>query len=136
MKFFPCEIEPDMWMRDMDTHHEHIAVCVDDMLIVSKNPKEITDILVNKHKFKLKETGPIKYYLGCDFYRDEEGALCFALKRHVEKMIDIYKNAFGVKPKLNISSPLEKRDYSELDISELLDQDGIQKYQSLIGALQ
>ena len=136
MKFFPCKMEPDIWMRDMDTHYEYIAVYVDDLLIVSKNPKEITDILVNKYKFKLKGTGLIKYHLGCDFYRDEEGVLCFAPKRYIEKLIDIYKNTFGVKPKLNISSPLEKGDHPELDTSELLDQDGIQKYQSLIGALQ
>ena len=136
MKFFPCKMEPDIWMRDMDTHYEYIAVHVDDLLIVSKNPKEITDILVNEYKFKLKGTGPIKHHLGCEFYRDEEGVLCFAPKRYIEKMIDIHKNTFGVKPKLNISSPLEKGDHPELDTSELLDQDGIQKYQSLIGALQ
>ena len=136
MKFFPCKMEPDIWMRDMDTYYEYIAVYVDDLLIVSKDPKLITDILVNKYNFKLKGTGPIKYHLGCDFTRDKEGVLCFAPKKYIEKMIDSYQNTFGVKPKLNISSPLEKGDHPELDTSELLDQDGIQKYQSLIGALQ
>ena len=49
---------------------------------------------------------------------------------------DIYQNTFGVKPKLNTFSPLDKGDHPELDTSELLDQDCIQKHQSLTGALQ
>ena len=43
---------------------------------------------------------------------------------------------FGSKPKLNVMSPLEKGDHPELDTSECLEQDGIQKYQSLVGAIQ
>jgi hypothetical protein len=30
------------------------------------NPKELTDILENKHKFKLKGMGPITFHLGMD----------------------------------------------------------------------
>jgi hypothetical protein len=51
-------------------------------------------------------------------------------------MVDAYKSMFGVAPKQNIQSPLEKGDHSELDESPLLDEDGIRKYQSLIGTLQ
>ena len=42
---------------------------------------------------------------------------------------------FGSKPKEYIS-PLEKGDHPELDTSEELDNDGIQKYQSMIGSIQ
>ena len=42
---------------------------------------------------------------------------------------------FGSKTKLNIMSPLEKGDHLELDTSQYLDEDGIQKYQFLIGAI-
>ena len=35
-----------------------------------------------------------------------------------------------------VKSPLEKGDHPELDTSDLLDADGIQKYQSMIGAMQ
>ena len=43
---------------------------------------------------------------------------------------------FGEKPKELYSSPLDKGDHPELDTSDLLDADGIQKYQSMIGAMQ
>ena len=43
---------------------------------------------------------------------------------------------FGILPRTTVQSLLEKRYHPELDDSPLLDSDGIQKYQSLIGALQ
>ena len=43
---------------------------------------------------------------------------------------------FRSKPKQFYVSPLQKGDNHELDTSKYLDQDGIQKHQSLIGAIQ
>jgi hypothetical protein len=64
----------------------------------SKAPKEITDELENTYKFKLKGTGPIEFHLGCDFYCDEDGTLCFGPKKYIEKMVDAYMRMFGSKP--------------------------------------
>ena len=47
-----------------------------------------------------------------------------------------YERMFGSKPKQNVTSPLEKGDHPELDMSDELDADGIKNYQSLIGTLQ
>ena len=62
--------------------------------------------------------------------------LCMAPKKYIEKMVANYEKLFGTKPMHNISSPLEKGDHPELDISDFLDQEGIEMYQSLIGSLQ
>jgi hypothetical protein len=43
---------------------------------------------------------------------------------------------FGEKLLTKVHLPLEKGDHPELDTSELLDQTGVQQYQSLIGSLQ
>jgi hypothetical protein len=51
-------------------------------------------------------------------------------------MVEAYKSMFGVAPKQNVQSPLEKGDHPELDETPLLGEDGIKKYQSLIGTLQ
>jgi hypothetical protein len=136
MGFEPSKSEPDIWMRKNGNVYEYIAVYVDDLAIAAKDPKGITDILMSKHKFKLKGTGPISFHLGCDFFRDEDGTMCFSPKKYVEKMISTYEQMFGCKPKANMASPLEKGDHPEIDTSELLDEKGIQHYQSLIGALQ
>ena len=81
MGFEPCKMEPDIWMRPCgEDYYEHIAVYVDDLLIASKDPKAIIDVLTNKHSFKLKVTGPISYHLGCDFGSDDDGTLHFEPK--------------------------------------------------------
>ena len=135
MGFFPSFAKPDIWMRNKGDHYEYIAVYVDDLLIVSKDPKIIIDNLTIEHKFKLKGTGPISFHLGCDFFRDADGVLCYAPRKYIEKTLDNFERLFGKKPK-HYSSPLEKGDHPELDTSPLLDFDDIKIYQSLIGSLQ
>ena len=138
--FFPCKIEPDMWMRkvkdDIHPHCEDIAVYADDLLIASKSPQAITDQLTNKYDFKLKGAGPIKHHLGCDFARDELSALFFAPQKYVKKMSEAYFSYFGSKPNASCSSPLDQGNHPRLDSTPLLDQDGIQQYQSMVGALK
>ncbi len=43
---------------------------------------------------------------------------------------------FGEKPKQIVTSPLGSADHPELDLTELLDEEGIKHYQSLIGSIQ
>ena len=76
------------------------------------------------------------YHLGCNFFRDDEGTLCYGPRKYIERSCQEYERIFGTKPKQNVTSPLEKNDHPELDTSPLLDADGISKYQSLIGSLQ
>jgi hypothetical protein len=135
--FTPSKAEEDIWMRDMGDHYEYLAVYVDDILIASKNPQGIVDALTSQPiNFKLKGTGPVKFHLGCDYFRDEDGILCMAPLKYIDRMADTYRELFGVAPKQNIQSPLAQGDHPEMDESPLLSDDGIQKYQLLIGTLQ
>ena len=134
--FEPCKAEPDIWLRRNDDVYEYIAVYVDDLALAMKDPKTFTDILINKYNFKLKGTGPISFHLGMDFFRDEDGTLCIAPVKYIEKMIGSYRQMFGESPKQNVTSPLEKGDHPETDTSDLLDEDDVKKYQSLIGSYQ
>ena len=135
MGFVRSHAENNIWMRNKGDHYEYIVTYVDDLGIASKNPQAIIDDLEKKYKFNLKGTGPILFYLGCDYFCDKHGCLCFAPKKYIKKMLDTYKRNFGSSPK-QYSSPLEKGDHPELDMSPLLDLDGIKLYQSLIGAMQ
>ena len=137
MGFTPSKAEADIWMRRVGDHYEYIACYVDDLLIVSKDPQAIINNLEGKpHSFKLKGTGPVTFHLGCDFIRDDDGTLCVGPRTYIERMCTQYEALFGTKPKQTVTSPLEKNDHPELDTTELLDDYGIQRYQSLIGALQ
>jgi hypothetical protein len=137
MGFFSCFADPCIWMRRINDLYEYVAVYVDDLAIASKEPASIIQKLTEDYKFKLKGTGPIEYHLGCDFFRDEEGVLCFAPRKYIDKLIASYERMFGSKPKTTkITSPLVKGDHPEIDDSAFLDDNGIQQYQSLIGQLQ
>ena len=137
MGFKPSKAEADIWMKDCGDHYEYIACYVDDLLIVSRSPEKIIESLqADPHKFKLKGTGEVKFHLGCDFFRDEEGVMCVGPKTYIERMGLQYVDLFGEQPKQKYSSPVEKNDHPELDMSPLLPAEGIVKYQSLIGALQ
>ena len=94
------------------------------------------DVLKLKHKFKLKGTGPIEFHLGCDFFCDEDGILCMAANKYIEKIAMGYEIMFGEKPLTKVHSPLEKGDHPELDTLELLNQNGVKQYQALIGSQQ
>ena len=137
MGFRPSKAEEDIWMRDKGDHYEYLACYVDDLAIASRNPQAIIDALEGApHNFKLKGTGPMEFHLGCDFFRDEDGTLCIGPRKYIERMEMQHEALFGCKPQRNVTSPLEKGDNPELDMSPLLDDDGISKYQSLIGVLQ
>jgi hypothetical protein len=76
------------------------------------------------------------FHLGCDYTCDEHSVLCISLTKYIHKVIDAYKQMFGCSPPQNLLSPLEKGDHLEMDTSKLLNQEGIEQYQSLIGSLQ
>jgi hypothetical protein len=65
-------------MRRVDDHYEYIATYVDNLAISSKDPKAITDTLMNKYNFKLKGTGEIEYHLGMSFHRNDRNELCIS----------------------------------------------------------
>ena len=85
MGFFASLADPCIWMRRVNDHYEYIAVYVDDLAIASKDPAGIIPCV--GYKFKLKGTGPIEFHSGCNFFRDEEGALCFAPRKYIDKLV-------------------------------------------------
>jgi hypothetical protein len=124
-------------MRSNGTvYHQYVAVYVDDLDFAMESPQDFIDVLVDNHKFKLKGTGPIAFHLGCDFFREEDGTLCMAPWKYIDKMMVNYEHMFGEKPKQTYHSPLEKGDHPELDNLELLKPEDVTKYQSVIGSLQ
>lgn len=136
--FAPCKAEPDIWMRPSQdrSHYEMVAVYVDDLAIGMKDPEAFLKVLTTKYNFKLKGSGPIEFHLGCDFNKDPDGTIYMAPKQYIERIVKQYESMFGSKPKTKVTSPLAKNDHPEIDESPLLDQEGIRKYQSLIGSLQ
>jgi hypothetical protein len=113
--------EPDIWLRPNGDVYEYIGMYVDDLAIVAKDPKTLTDKLINFYSFKLKGTGPLTFHLGCNYVQDKaDEVLCIKLTKYIAKVVDTYKRLFGSSPMHNVTSPLEKGDHPEIDISELI----------------
>jgi Reverse transcriptase (RNA-dependent DNA polymerase) len=119
----------------LDFVNKYIAIYVDDLAITMKNPRKFTDVLQNKHKFKLKGTGPITFHLGMDFTRDDNGELCISPTKYIEKLIKNYEKLFGSSPK-EFASSLEKGDHPEVDMLELCTTEQVAQYQPMIRSLQ
>ena len=63
--FYPSRADQDLLIKHCsDGHHEHIARCVDDVMIFSKKPMEIMKKL--QDAFTMKGVGEPQHYLGGD----------------------------------------------------------------------
>jgi Reverse transcriptase (RNA-dependent DNA polymerase) len=92
---------------DINNLYEYIAVYVDDLLIAARNPKEIVQTLEDQQSFKLKGVGALTYHLGFNYFHDQDGTLCFSPRKYITKMMDLFKNMYGCKPK-EYTSPLKR----------------------------
>jgi hypothetical protein len=113
MGFTPSKAESDIWMRENKGLYEYIVVYIDDLLIAARDPKSIVQSLQEKHTFKLKGVGSLTYHLGCDYFYDTDGTLCYGPRKYIDKIMVQYENMFGCKPR-EYTSPLEKGDHREM----------------------
>ena len=134
--FVPCKAEPDIWMCQNGNQYEYVAVYMDDIVFTVNDPYSFIQIFREKYHFKIEEVGPLGFYLGANFSRDNEDILCMAPQKCIDRLAATYEKTFGEKPIVKMCSPLQKGDQLKLDNSELLDAEDIQQYQSLIGSLQ
>ena len=49
MGFFPSKNEPDIWMRESNGLWEYLAVYVDDLAFVTRNPKDFANVPMKKY---------------------------------------------------------------------------------------
>ena len=134
--FTPSYADPDVWLRAAGDCYEYVVVCVDNILTALKNPKEFYEKLTSApYNYLLKNVEELKYHLGGDFFRDRDGTYCYGAQTYVKHLCDNYKLMFGELP-TEFHAPMEKGDQPELDDMVELGPDGIQCFQSLMGAVQ
>jgi hypothetical protein len=90
---------------------------------------------ISLYKFKLKGVWSLTYHLGCEYFNDTDGTLCYGPRKYIDKIMGQYENMFGCKPR-EYTSPLEKGNHLEVDCSDEFDEVGIKRYQTMIGCLQ
>lgn len=59
-------------------------------MIASDTPEEILKIIRGNFLLKIKDDGPIKYDLGCDYFTDPDGTLVAIPKKNIYKILHTY----------------------------------------------
>jgi hypothetical protein len=109
---------------------------------VSEVPQDIVDRLANDFKYRLKDVGTPKRFLGATIGQREingDDYWFMSAEDYLEKAINAIEERFG---KLNsmfkyrVDTPAPTNFHPEIDDSDFLDEDGTTLYQSYIGILR
>jgi Reverse transcriptase (RNA-dependent DNA polymerase) len=140
LNFLSCRSDPDVWRRaaskpDGTTYYEYILVYVDDCLIVSLDPQTILNTLQDEYKYRLKDVGPPKRFLGADIGQRKIGGVdrwFISAETYLKKSFIAIEALF----RGHIDTPAPTNFHPEVDDSNFLNDDNITLYQSYIGILR
>ena len=130
--------ENDVWMKDMNTHYEYLAVYSDDIIVASKNPQEVMDEI--RKTYIMKGVGVPDYFIGAEYgrikgnYTDRGVTSTWSAKTYLKNVIEKIEKIYGNLR--NYTCPMDPDYHPELDESELLSTEDISKYRMLTGSAQ
>ena len=71
MGFKPTLLDPDVWIKGYVGADDYIGTYSDDVLVVAVDPTSIIEKL--KETYTIKDFGPPKFNLGCDYSQVNKG---------------------------------------------------------------
>ena len=133
--FRQTRFDNDVWIRldKKRNSYEYLCTHVDDFMICSKDPEQVMKQIESTYLVKDSSKGAPSYYLGNDYKRDKKDRWCIGCKTYLTEATRRIEELMGPLPKKD--TPMPDGDHPEEDESELLDDDGHQRYQMLIGML-
>ena len=111
LEFKPCKVDACVWLREMKTRYEYIAIYVDNLLIASEKPQQIIGDLKENFKLKIESDGPLEYHLGCDYKLDKDNTLVALPMKYFIIILESYKKMSPGQYLHNIKMPLKKNDH-------------------------
>ena len=116
---------------------------MDDLLVISEEPRQILQQLEREYKYRLKDVGPPTRFLGAQIGRYTLGTgdtWFISAEAYLEKAIPTVEERFGKLESLfqrsRLDTPAPTDFHPEVDTSEFLDADSTNLYQSYIGILR
>ena len=130
MGFKPSRANHDLWYKlsEDGTTYEYIATYVDDVIIAAKNPQNYMSQIKQELKVRNVEDEP-SYYLGNNVKKVLDKYIHISSKTYINEVIRKYELEHKTLHKE--TTPMAAKIHPELDISNLLDEKGIQYYQKL-----
>ena len=154
MGFKMCQADPDVWLRantrpsDGFQYYEYVLVYIDDLLIVSHDPKTVMQDLQRRYTIKPDSIKPPDEYLGSEIRRyaipdtqDPSNRDRWAMsadkycKRALAE-VETELEKSGEKLKSKVTPPIADGYRPELDATPELDARRASYYQGLIGILR
>ena len=138
--FFATRYDRDVWMREREEKDGYDYVCthVDDFKIVARDPERWKSFI--SAAFLLKSIGPPAYYLGNDYnFSQSENAWVLSCATYLKESVRRLEADSDLCLDGTLyphRTPLPEGCHPELDVSPLLADVGIRKYQMLIGMAQ
>jgi hypothetical protein len=131
--FKPTRYDKDVWihLNEAGDVYNYMCTHVDDFMIVARDPQAIMEMI--QAIYVVKYIGPPDYYLGNDYKKDRQGRWRIGCKKYLVVAIKRVERMFGSLKKH--SHPMETGDHPELDESDIMSDEGHQKYQMLMGIL-
>ena len=124
MAFKPSRADADLWLRDMGDYYEHIATCVNDLMVFSRKPAKTLEEI--KKEFILKGIGKPEYYLNrnvveLDTAWQQQGIFAgLSTETHIENVFKKLQEMVGSKFPTKYDSPMSKMCHPEEDDTLLL----------------
>lgn len=139
--FVPSKADGDLWLRRKGDHYEYIATYIDDLLVASRDPRSIIDIL--QKMYTLKGVGEPEYYLGgnvedlTETWKKDPGiTMGLSARSYIERIVGEIERMAGKQAlRTSYKSPLPADYHPECDDSPLVSPERASKYRSMIGAL-
>ena len=144
--FCPTRADPDVWRRpakkaDGEEYYEYILCYVDDLLAISEDATKVLQGIQAVFKFKDDKIVRPEVYLGAQLDTmtiDGFDGRTMSSQRYVKAAIDNVEEVLGRNNQRLLTkcgTPLKSGYRPELDTSQELKQDGLQRYQEQIGML-
>lgn len=125
--FVQNDADQCVYSREFENEKVILLVWVDDLIIAANNNTLLSDVKeMLKRRFKMKDMGPLKHFLGIDF-RQAEGEVKMTQKRHIKKMLAKF-GMYECKPR---STPCEQKLNFDNE-GEVIDPTG---YREMVGSL-
>ncbi|KAE8698982.1 ABC transporter G family member 7 [Hibiscus syriacus] len=130
LRFKPSRANSSLFIRQEDHEVVYMVVYVDDILITCSSQLEVDRIVHALHeKFSLKDLGQLKYFLGIEVHRSNNG-LFLSQKKFITELL--HKNQMSSVN--STSTPMATTTKLSKNDGEVLNKP--QQYRSAVGALQ
>jgi len=150
MGYVSSKADPDVWLRaavkpNGHRYYEMLLVYVDDILCISHNPRATMSQIQELYRLKDDLVGPPKRYLGANIakYQLPDGSEAWSASardyvmtavRNLEETLS--RDPISSKLRNRVDRPLPISYRPEVDVSPLLGQDMVTRFQTCLGVLR